>query len=35
MCLQTRLAHIQPSEILLPKEGLSSPTAKMLAEFSG
>jgi hypothetical protein len=32
---QTRLAHIQPSEILLPKHGLTPQTAKMLTEFSG
>ena len=32
---QTRLAHIQPSEILLPRQGLTPQTAKMLANFSG
>ncbi|KAF5324788.1 hypothetical protein D9611_004290 [Ephemerocybe angulata] len=33
--LETRLAHIQPSEILLPREGLSPQTSKMLTDFSG
>ncbi|KAJ2917229.1 hypothetical protein MD484_g3189, partial [Candolleomyces efflorescens] len=33
--LETRLAHIQPSEILLPKHGLTPQTAKMLTDFSG
>ncbi|RXW20992.1 hypothetical protein EST38_g4863 [Candolleomyces aberdarensis] len=33
--LETRLAHIQPSEILLPTQGLTPQTAKMLTEFSG
>lgn len=32
---KTRLAHIQPSEILLPETGLTVQTSKMLKDFSG
>ncbi|KAF8652763.1 hypothetical protein AX16_004259 [Volvariella volvacea WC 439] len=33
--LETRLVHTRPSELLLPQEGLSEPTSKMLSHFTG
>jgi DNA mismatch repair protein MSH3 len=33
--LETRLTHIQPAELLLPKEGLSKATEKVLSYFAG
>ncbi|KAF5386928.1 hypothetical protein D9615_001885 [Tricholomella constricta] len=33
--LETRLVHTRPTELLLPKEGLSYPTTKMLHHFTG
>lgn len=32
---QTRLAHMSPSEVLLPQTALSLPTEKMVKHFSG
>ncbi|ORX33699.1 muts domain V-domain-containing protein [Kockovaella imperatae] len=33
--LETRLTHLQPAELLLPKIGLSAATEKVLTHFSG
>lgn len=33
--LETRLGHIRPSELLLPRKGLSEPTSKMLSQIAG
>ncbi|PPQ79804.1 LOW QUALITY PROTEIN: hypothetical protein CVT26_012571 [Gymnopilus dilepis] len=33
--LETRLVHTRPSELLLPKRGLSEATSKMLSHFTG
>ncbi|KAF8061576.1 DNA mismatch repair protein MSH3 [Lyophyllum atratum] len=33
--LETRLVHTRPTELLLPKDGLSVPTTKMLHHFTG
>ena len=32
---KTRLGHIRPSELLLPRKGLSEPTSKMLSQIAG
>lgn len=34
LSLQTRMVHISPSELLLPEEGLSKSTEKILAYFT-
>jgi DNA mismatch repair protein MSH3 len=33
--LETRLTHFQPRELLLPAEGLSAATEKLLKHFAG
>lgn len=33
--LETRLTHLQPRELLLPAEGLSAATEKLLKHFAG
>ncbi|PPR04975.1 hypothetical protein CVT24_010433 [Panaeolus cyanescens] len=33
--LETRLVHTSPSELLVPKTGISEPTGKMLSHFTG
>ncbi|TFK72184.1 hypothetical protein BDN72DRAFT_836577 [Pluteus cervinus] len=33
--LETRLVHTRPTELLLPRTGLSSPTGRMLNHFTG
>jgi DNA mismatch repair protein MSH3 len=33
--LETRLSHLSPAELLLPSEGLSKATEKVLKHFAG